>query len=81
MPIASTEGPGTAAAEPAPEIAVSEAPAADATTAAAAETLHAPQPLATGVFADEELSMDDAFLTELNEIFHHDVSQHMIHSF
>ncbi len=57
---------------------MSEAPTAYPTAAAAAETLHAPQPLATGVFADEELSMDDAFLTELNQIFHDDVSSHMI---
>ena len=81
MPIANAVGPGTAAAEPALKTAVSEAPTADVAAAAVAETLHAPQPLATGVFADEELSMDDAFLTELNQIFHNDVSPHMIHCF
>ena len=49
------------------------AQAVQAVTAAASEAPHAAQPIATGVFATGECSMDDAFLTELDRLFQDDV--------
>lgn len=61
------------AAEDGFERAVSEAQAAGA---AACEAAHAAQPIATGVFAEEEVPMDDAFLSELDRLFQTDVCPH-----
>ena len=50
-----------------------DAQAVQAVTAAASEAAHAAWPIATGVFATGECSMDDAFLTELDRLFQDDV--------
>jgi hypothetical protein len=80
MQSACAEGQGAHATENGFEMAVSEALSVGAAACEAAQPAEAAQlaqttqPIATGVFAHEEFSMDDAFLTELNRIFQTDVS-------